>query len=63
MLLIGSKIFYAHALKSEHAQYCSVHMPIGLNGLGMPNEGCSMCMPIVITNSEVSGVNRTLSHI
>ena len=25
-------------------------MPIGWNGLSMPTEGCSVCMPIVITN-------------
>ena len=31
-------------------------MHIGWNGLSMPTEGCSVCMPIVIINFEVSGV-------
>ena len=36
--------------------YCSVYMPIGWNGVSMPTEGCSVCMPTVITNFEVRGV-------
>ena len=36
--------------------YGSMHMPIGWNGLTMPIEGCSVCMPIVITNFKVRGV-------
>ena len=32
--------------------YCSLHMPIGWNGLSMPTEGCSVHMPIAITNFE-----------
>ena len=36
--------------------YDSKQMPIGWNGLSMPTEGCSVCMPIVIINFKVSGV-------
>ena len=44
-------MFYAHALKSEHAQYAllfCVHA----------TEGCSVHMPIVITNFKVRGVKQ-----
>ena len=30
--------------------YGSVQIPIGQNGLDMPTEGCSVCIPIVIIN-------------
>ena len=33
-------------------------MPIGWNGLGMPSEGCSVHMPIVIINFKVKGVKQ-----
>ena len=33
--------------------YCSMHMPIGWNGLCMSTAGCSVCMPIIITNFKV----------
>ena len=36
--------------------YCSMHMAIGWNGLSMPTEGCSVWMPIVITNFKARGV-------
>ena len=36
--------------------YGSVQMPVGWNGLSMPNEGCSVCMPIVIINFKIRGV-------
>ena len=50
MLFFGSKMFYVHAQMSEHALYAlySMHMPIGQNGLSMPTEGWSVCMPIVM---------------
>ena len=38
--------------------YCSMHMPIGWNGLSMPTEGCSVHMPIVITNFKVRSVKQ-----
>ena len=38
--------------------YCSMCMPIGWNGLSMPTEGCSVCMPIVIINFKVRGVEQ-----
>ena len=46
--------------------YCSVHMPIGWNGLSMPTEGYSVCMPIIITNLRSGLLNRMkviLTHI
>ena len=36
--------------------YDSMHMSIGWNGLSMPTEGCSECMPILIINFKVSSV-------
>ena len=33
-------------------------MSIGWNGLSMPTEGWSVCMPIVITNFKVRGVKQ-----
>ena len=36
--------------------YSSMYMPIGWNRLSMSNEGCSVCMPIIITNFKVTGV-------
>ena len=38
--------------------YCSKHMSTGWNGLSMPTEGCSVCMPIIITNFQVRGVEQ-----
>ena len=40
--------------------YCSVHMPIGWNGLSMPTEGCSVHIPIVITKFKVRGVKEKM---
>ena len=36
--------------------YCSVHMPIGWEGLNMPNDRCSVCMFIMFFNSKFWGV-------
>ena len=36
--------------------YGSMQMPIAWNGLSMPTEGCSVCMPIAIINFKVRGV-------
>ena len=37
---------------------CSVFMSIGWNGLRMPTEGCSVHIPINITNFKVRGVEQ-----
>ena len=37
--------------------YCML-MPIVWNGLSMPTEGCSVHMPIIITNSKLRGVEQ-----
>ena len=42
---------------SEYA-YSSVHMPISWNRLSMPTEGCSVHMPIIITNFKLKGVEQ-----
>ena len=34
---------------------CSMCMPIGWEGLSMLNDGCSVCMPIIIVNSKLRG--------
>ena len=38
--------------------YGSMHMPVGWNGLSMPNKGFSVHMSIVIINFEVRGVGQ-----
>ena len=38
--------------------YCSKDMPVGCNGLSMPTEGHSLCMPTIIINVEVRGVEQ-----
>ena len=50
--------FYVYALNAEHVQYALrfyVHA-IGWNGLSMPTNVCSVCMPIGIVNFKVRGV-------
>ena len=37
---------------------CSMHLPIGWNGLSMHTEGYSVCIPIAITNFKVRGVKQ-----
>ena len=37
---------------------CSLHMPIGWEGLNMPADGCSVHMPIIITNSKLRGAEQ-----
>ena len=37
---------------------CSMHILFGWNGLSMPAEGSSMCMPIIIINSKLRGVEQ-----
>ena len=38
--------------------YCSMCMPIGWEGLSMLTDGCSVCMPIIITNSKLRGAEQ-----
>ena len=38
--------------------YSSMCMPVGLNGLSMPTEGCSVYMPIVLIDFKVRGVTQ-----
>ena len=41
----------------------SMQMFIGWNGLIMPANECSVCMPIGIINFRSGVLSRTLSHI
>ena len=38
--------------------YSYMHMSIGWNGLSMHTEGCSVCMPIIIINFKLRGVEQ-----
>ena len=38
--------------------YCSVHMPIEWESLSMPNDRCSVCMPIIIINPKLRGAEQ-----
>ena len=49
-------MFHPHAQMSKHAQYAL--MPIGWNGLNMPTERHSVCMPIIIANFKLRGVKQ-----
>ena len=53
-------MFYAHALKSEHAKYALLFYAHAYwwNGLSMPTEVCSVHMPIVITNFKARGTKQ-----
>ena len=54
-------MFYVHTQLFQHAQYAlfSMHMPIVWDGLSIPTEGCSVCMPIIITNSMLRSFEQT----
>ena len=41
-------MFWIQSMPSMPYDYMG--MPIGWNGLSLPTEGCSVCMPIVIIN-------------
>ena len=52
-------MFYVHAPNSEHIPsmpYYTIQIPIGWNGLSIPTEGCSLCVPNAIINFKVRGV-------
>ena len=54
---MGSMRFHVHVLNSEHAQY-AVRFYVNaywLNGLSMPTNVCSVCMPIESVNIKVRG--------
>ena len=46
------------SLSMPNMPYSSMNMPIGWNALSMPTEGCSVPMPIVITNFKVRGFRQ-----
>ena len=50
LLVLRCSIHMLRSLSMPHMPYCSMHMPIGWNGLSMPTERCSVCIPIAITN-------------
>ena len=37
---------------------CPMHMPIGWEGLSMPTDECSVCMPINIINSKLKNARQ-----
>ena len=47
-----------HMLRCLSMPNCSMHMPIGWNGLSMPTEGILVCMPTLIINFMVRGVEE-----
>ena len=58
MSYMGSKMFYAHAQISEPAQ-CVLHAYwMGETDHAMPTGGCSVCMPILIINFKLRGVEQ-----
>ena len=53
-------MFFVHAQKSEHAQYALLFcvQAYWLEWTEYAAEGCSVCMPIFITNFKVRGVKQ-----
>ena len=42
--------------------YCSMHIPIGFEGLNMPTDGCSVYIPIITVNSKLRGFKQGLGE-
>ena len=38
--------------------YCSMHMLIGWEGVSIPTDGCTVCIPIIIINSKLRGAKQ-----
>ena len=58
LLVLRCSVCMLRSPSMSNMPYCSMHMPIGWNGLSMPTEGCSVHMPIVTTNFKVRGVTQ-----
>ena len=58
LLVLRCSMHMLRCLSMPSMPYCSVHMPIGWNGLSMPTEVCSVHMPIVITKFKARGVKQ-----
>ena len=58
LLVLRCSMCMLRCLSMPSMPYCSMYMPIGWNGLSITTEGCSMCMPIIITNSKLRGVEQ-----
>ena len=43
--------------------YFSIHMPIGWEGLSMPTDGCSLCVPISLLILSTGVLNRTVPYM
>ena len=51
------------SLQMSSMPYCSMHMPIGWNGLTMPTEGCFVACPLSLLTLRSGVLNRTLSYM
>ena len=58
LLVLRCSMCMLRFLSMPSMAYSSVCITISWNGLSMPTEGCSVCMPIVITNFKVKGVKQ-----
>ena len=58
ILVVRCSMHMLRCLSMPSMPSCSMHMPIGWNGLSMPTEGCSVHMPIIITNFKLRGVEQ-----
>ena len=58
LLVLRCSMHMLRSLSMPNMPYCSMHMPIGWNGLSIPTEGCSVWMPIVITSFKVRAVKK-----
>ena len=58
ILVLRCSVCMLRCLIMPSIPHCSMCMHIGWNGLSMPTEGCSMHMPIIITNFKLRGVEQ-----
>ena len=58
LLVLRCSMCIFRYLSMPSLPYYSKHMPIGWNGLSLSTKGCSVCMPNIITNFKVRGVEQ-----
>ena len=62
-LVLLCSMHMLRSLSMPNMPYCSVCMVIDWNELSMPTEGCSVHMPIVITNFKVRSVIDSIACV
>ena len=58
ILVLRCSMCMLRCLSMLGVPYCSMCMPIDWEGLSMPTDGCSVFMPIIITNSKLRNAEQ-----